>query len=67
MLLPSWNEAAKLLTSGNEQRIGALRAALVKEGGFSAACADDLIAYAGVLAGLGGDRRAEPRRLRWRS
>jgi hypothetical protein len=67
MLLPSWNEAAKLLTSGDEQRIAALRATLMKEGGFPAACADGLIAYAGVLGGLGGDRRAEPRRLRWRS
>jgi serine protein kinase len=65
-LLPSWGEAAKTLTSGKPERLDALRSGLVKAG-FSAGCADDVIGYASGLAGVGGgERRAGPRRLRWR-
>ena len=64
-LLPSWGEAAKALTSAKEERVETVRSGLVKSG-FSAECADDVIAYATGLAGGGGDRRGGSRRLRWR-
>ena len=58
VLLPSWNAAARKLAAEEKADLDGLRKTLVKEGGFSKACADELMEHAAALAGGdGGCRR----------
>lgn len=58
-LLPAWGDAARVVRSGDRAELRKMKTRMIESDGFCEVCSEEILRYAGVMAGPRRERRAE--------